>query len=251
MFRENKIINIPNILSFLRIILSLNLFIIWDKPYILLSIILVIGFTDILDGYIARKFNQKTIVGAWLDSIADFVFYISLIICIIIYDINKILELKYFFIIILILKILSIIMCFIKYKKIGFLHTLGNKITGIIFIGICIFILFKDNIGIRIGLYFSILSSLEELIINIIGKKYKENIKRIYEIIIKLCTVLLHITNSMRYRRCSRPRGSKNRSRLRLCAVFSHPHSSPLKTFGFSYKVVWNVAYLERYAHVF
>ena len=66
MFKENRIINIPNILSFLRIILSLNLFIIWDKPYILLSIILVIGFTDILDGYIARKFNQKTIVGAWL-----------------------------------------------------------------------------------------------------------------------------------------------------------------------------------------
>ena len=185
MFRENKIINIPNILSFLRILLSLNIFFIWYKSYILLSIILIIGFTDILDGFIARKFNQKTIVGAWLDSIADFVFYISLII-IIIYDINKILELKYFFIIILILKILSIIMCFIKYKKIGFLHTLGNKITGIIiFIGICIFILFKDNLGIRIGPYFSILSSLEELIINIIGKKYKENIKGIYEIIIK------------------------------------------------------------------
>ena len=186
MFRENKIINIPNILSFLRIILSLYIFFIWDKPYILLLIILVIGFTDILDGYIARIFNQKTIIGAWLDSIADFVFYISFIICVIIYDINKILELKYFIIIIFILKILSIIICHIKYKKIGFLHTIGNKITGIIiFIGICIFILFKDNIGIRIGLYISILSSLEELIINIIGKKYKENIKGIYEIIIK------------------------------------------------------------------
>ena len=73
-----------------------------------------------------------------------------------------------------------------QYKKIGFLHTIGNKITGIIiFIGICIFILFKDNIGIRIGLYISIISSLEELTINIIGKKYKENIKGIYEIIKK------------------------------------------------------------------
>jgi len=186
MFGENKIINIPNILSFLRIILSLYLFIIWDKPYILLSIILVIGFTDILDGYIARKFNQKTIIGAWLDSIADFIFYISLIICVIIYEINNILEFKYYIIIIFILKILSLIICFIKYKKFGFLHTMGNKITGIIiFIGICIFILFKDNIGIRIGLYISIISSLEELIINIIGKKYKENIKGIYEIIKK------------------------------------------------------------------
>jgi len=31
-----------------------------------------------------------------------------------------------------------------------------------------------------------------------------------------------------------------------LCAVFSYPHSSPPKTFGFSYKVDWNVSYLER-----
>ena len=74
----------------------------------------------------------------------------------------------------------------IKYNKFGFLHTIGNKITGIIiFIGICIFILFKDNIGISIGIYISIFSSLEELIINIIGKNYKENIKGIYEIIVK------------------------------------------------------------------
>ena len=148
MFRENKIINIPNILSFLRIILSLYIFFIWDKSYILLSIILIIGFTDILDGFIARKFNQKTTIGAWLDSIADFVFYISLIICVIIYEINNILEFKYYIITIFSLKILSIIICFIKYKIFGFLHTIGNKITGIIiFAGICIFIIFYDNTG--------------------------------------------------------------------------------------------------------
>ena len=58
----------------------------------------------------------------------------------------------------------------------------------------------------------------------------------------------LHITNSMRDGRYSRPWGSKNRSRLRLCAVFSHPHPSPPQTCGLLYKVGWNVAYLERYA---
>jgi len=58
------------------------------------------------------------------------------------------------------------------------------------------------------------------------------------------------LTNSMRYGRCSRPRGSKNRSRLRLCAILSHPHSSPPQTCGLLYKVGWNVAYLERYVQV-
>jgi len=54
----------------------------------------------------------------------------------------------------------------------------------------------------------------------------------------------------MRYGRCSRPWGSKNRNRLWLFAVFSHPHSSPPQTCGLLYKVGWNVAYLERYVQV-
>jgi len=41
----------------------------------------------------------------------------------------------------------------------------------------------------------------------------------------------LRLTNSMRYGRCSRHRGSKNHSRLRFCAIFSHPHSNPPPTF--------------------
>jgi len=53
-------------------------------------------------------------------------------------------------------------------------------------------------------------------------------------------------------RRQAAAQGSKNRSRRkRLCAFFSHPHSSPPKTFGFLYKVGWNVAYLERYVPYF
>jgi hypothetical protein len=55
----------------------------------------------------------------------------------------------------------------------------------------------------------------------------------------------------MRYAACSAARGSKNRSRLRLFAVFSHPHSSPPQAYGLLYKVGWNVSYLERYVQVF
>jgi CDP-diacylglycerol--glycerol-3-phosphate 3-phosphatidyltransferase len=185
MHNENKkIINIPNVLSFFRIILSLLLYFIWDKSYIIFSVLLVIGVTDVLDGYFARKFNQKTIFGAWLDSIADFIFHISLILCVMIYDFNYILEYKYFIFVIILLKILSLIICFIKYKKLGFLHTLGNKITGIIlFSGICTFVLLKIDIVIWIGIFISIISSFEELLINICGKKYKENIRGIYELV--------------------------------------------------------------------
>jgi CDP-diacylglycerol--glycerol-3-phosphate 3-phosphatidyltransferase len=150
----------------------------------LFSMILFIGLTDILDGYIARKFNQKTFIGAWLDSIADFVFYLSLILYMIIFDFEYLINLKYLIIIIMSIKIFSLIICFLKYKKLGFLHIWGNKVSGIIaFIGICFFVLTKNIIVIKTGLYVSMIFSLEELAINIIGKEYNPNIKGVYEII--------------------------------------------------------------------
>jgi CDP-diacylglycerol--glycerol-3-phosphate 3-phosphatidyltransferase len=106
-----------------------------------------------------------------------------LVIYTIIFEFNIIIKIKYCIIIIIGLKFLTIIIGYIKYRKLGFLHTFGNKITGIIiFIGFCIFILLKNTIAVEIGLYISIISSLEELIITIIGEKYEENIKGIWEI---------------------------------------------------------------------
>ena len=77
----------------------------------------------------------------------------------------------YILIIIITLKILSIIICLIKYRKLGFLHTLGNKFTGVfLYVGICHFVLSNNIILIKVGVIISILFSLEELLINIFGK---------------------------------------------------------------------------------
>ena len=71
---KKKIITIPNILSFVR--LCLIPVIIWlyiGRGYYFLSGIVVLfsGLTDIVDGYIARKFNMISDVGKVLDPIAD------------------------------------------------------------------------------------------------------------------------------------------------------------------------------------
>ena len=64
---------IPNLLSLLRMGL-VPLFIItvvnsdWRKA---LLIFLVAGITDALDGFIARFWNQKSLLGSYLDPIAD------------------------------------------------------------------------------------------------------------------------------------------------------------------------------------
>jgi len=66
-------INIPNILTLIRILL-VPLFVIYlmkDMFFSALIIFAIAGISDGLDGFIARYFNQRTELGAYLDPIAD------------------------------------------------------------------------------------------------------------------------------------------------------------------------------------
>jgi CDP-diacylglycerol--glycerol-3-phosphate 3-phosphatidyltransferase len=68
--------NIPNILTGFRILL-IPVFVVifylpmeWSAP-IAASIFWLAGVTDLLDGYLARRLNQHTAFGAFLDPVAD------------------------------------------------------------------------------------------------------------------------------------------------------------------------------------
>ena len=69
--------SIPNLLSIFRIILIpiFGGFYLWDKNfeyfYISAGILVISGLTDLLDGYIARHYNQITELGKILDPLAD------------------------------------------------------------------------------------------------------------------------------------------------------------------------------------
>jgi len=180
---NDKISTFPNLLSLSRMLLSPVIFMVAGKRIMLFLLLLIIGITDMLDGYFARKFKKETMIGAWLDSIADFVFFISFIIYSIWFESEIIVEFTFFILVIISIKLLSAITGLIRYKQPGLLHTIGNKITGvIIYSGLCVFVLFRSTIIVEIGLYISILSAMEELIILLIGNKYKPNIKGIWQI---------------------------------------------------------------------
>ena len=71
---QKKIITIPNILSFFRLCLIpliVWLYIVKDDSVLTGFMVLFSSFTDIVDGYIARKFNMISDVGKVLDPIAD------------------------------------------------------------------------------------------------------------------------------------------------------------------------------------
>lgn len=71
--KERTFLTTPNILSILRILLVpvFLAMILSHKTFHALAVFLVAGFTDLLDGFAARLWHQKTKIGAVLDPAAD------------------------------------------------------------------------------------------------------------------------------------------------------------------------------------
>ena len=79
MQRSPDIINLPNFLTLIRILITplFVIFMIKGQYRSALLVFFLAGVTDGLDGLFARWFNQKTILGAHLDPIADKLLLIS------------------------------------------------------------------------------------------------------------------------------------------------------------------------------
>ncbi|MGZ8718918.1 MAG: CDP-alcohol phosphatidyltransferase family protein [Aeromicrobium sp.] len=87
---EDRIVTIPNALSFLRLLL-IPLFL-WlvlgpELDEWALVVLMVSGITDYLDGYFARKLNQASKIGAILDPVADRLYILAVVIGLSIRDI--------------------------------------------------------------------------------------------------------------------------------------------------------------------
>jgi cardiolipin synthase len=70
----SSVFNVPNTISFIRLAL-IPVFIwlvFWQEEYGWAGVLLgIIGATDWIDGYIARRYNQVTELGKFLDPLAD------------------------------------------------------------------------------------------------------------------------------------------------------------------------------------
>ena len=82
----SQLFTIPNILSYIRI--ALIPLIVWlyigkDDPHTAFIVILISSLTDILDGFIARRFNMITDFGKMIDPVADKLTQVAIIICLV------------------------------------------------------------------------------------------------------------------------------------------------------------------------
>jgi CDP-diacylglycerol--glycerol-3-phosphate 3-phosphatidyltransferase len=69
-------LNVPNSITFFRVVLVpvLMAFLLVDIPYgdvFALAVFVIAAASDSLDGYLARRFRQTTVMGAFLDPLAD------------------------------------------------------------------------------------------------------------------------------------------------------------------------------------
>ena len=126
---------IPNILSASRIALCLTLLLVDAMTLPFWVLYLIAGLTDILDGFLARRWGVESKFGARLDSLADFVFVLAVG-----YKLFPWLKLPatlWMMIgLIALVKASNAFSVYLVKQRIEILHTKANKLTGfLLFIG--------------------------------------------------------------------------------------------------------------------
>ena len=120
---------IANIMTSCRILLSITLLFYPVFSVGFYCTYILCGFTDMVDGTIARKTNSVSEFGARLDTTSDFLFFaVTLIKLLPVIHIPK--WIWVWIVVIAIIKITNIVLGFVCRKKLVALHTVLNKTTG-------------------------------------------------------------------------------------------------------------------------
>lgn len=173
--------HIPDILTASRMVFSISLLLLLNSRTAFFVIFILCGITDVLDGYIARRLDTASAFGARLDSAADLVFYIIILICLFIWAGDSLFILLPYILAIVFIRIINICVCAIKFRSFAILHTWANKATGIlVFISIGVYILFNAVIAFIPVCIIAALSAFEECAILIKSDKLDPDRKSIF-----------------------------------------------------------------------
>ena len=168
---NRDIYNLPNAVSVLRILMApvLFYFAFTQKPVWFLAALMFSGFTDVLDGFLARTFNQTTAMGSRLDSWGDFTIYTTMAICawILWPDITAT-ELTSYIVIVLSITA-PVIVGLIKFKTITSYHTWTVKVAVVVtFVGYILLFGGWLDWPFRVAAVFCAVAALEEIAITLL-----------------------------------------------------------------------------------
>ena len=186
MEKEN-IYNIPNLLSFYRLLaFPVVLYFVYSGNERLFSIFLCINLiTDILDGLIARTFKLQTRFGARLDSLADIGTYILAFCGIFTFKWHDISQSGPLIWVFLGSYLLSYVVSLLRFRKFPSLHLYSCKTGGYVQ-GIFFFVLFFSGYYqwlFLLAMIWGIASYLEETVVLLILPALRSDCKGLYWVI--------------------------------------------------------------------
>ncbi|MNO49863.1 CDP-diacylglycerol--glycerol-3-phosphate 3-phosphatidyltransferase [compost metagenome] len=171
--------NLPNAITITRILLSLVLLLIEPMSNTFWIVYFLCGFSDMIDGYLARKLNLQSQLGEKLDSLADTVLVVVMA-AVLIPELSISIEICIWIVMIAIIRMASLLIGYYKFHAYVSLHTYANKATGLLLFGAPFFI-DKINIYILGAILCTIasLSAIEELVIQIRSSELSRNVTSI------------------------------------------------------------------------
>ena len=168
---NREIYNLPNFISFIRILLApvLFYFAFSDKPVWFLATLMISGFTDVLDGFLARMLNQITAMGSRLDSWGDFTIYTTMAICAWILWPDIVAEELVSYIVIVISFTSPVIAGLLKFRTITSYHTWTVKVAVVVtFVGYILLFAGWLDWPFRVAAVFCAVAALEEIAITLL-----------------------------------------------------------------------------------
>ena len=175
---------IPNILSLYRILMfPVLLWLLWQGERRWFTGLLALSLlTDILDGLIARVFNQRTAIGAKLDSWADLGSYILAYAAIAQFEWPWVLAHKTGLMVFGCLYLACMLFVTFKFGGLIGLHLYSSKITGYLQGGFLLVLLWRGNVEwfYYLMIVVGCIAELEQIAVLAILKSPKSDVKGLY-----------------------------------------------------------------------
>ncbi len=181
-YERSDILTVPNVITSFRIAGTASLLFIRPTTRIFYILYFLCGFSDVLDGFIARRTGKTSALGARLDSIADLLLYAVMILKVM----PRLIRLLPVWIwtavaVIVVLRLASYIVCAVRFRCFSSMHTYMNKVTGAAVFCLPFALLLPDSVGLCICVcIIAALSSVEELLIHICSGQYDGRTKSIF-----------------------------------------------------------------------
>ena len=183
MINKREFLSPPNIVSFIRIFMSpVLLALAWhQKPFLYMLALFFTLFTDVLDGFLARTLHQVTKLGAHLDSLGDFIIYITLALAAWWLWPEIILEEQLSVLAIIISFSLPIVIGLIKFKTLTSYHTWTVKIA--VFVTMVSYVVtFSDwaRWPIYVAATVAVIAAIEEIAITLVMRHEHADVRSVW-----------------------------------------------------------------------